>query len=122
MSKAAQTIFTVGHSTRTFDDFVNLIRAHDVETVADVRTVPKSRRHPHFADTALAAELPRRGLVYLPFKELGGLRRPRKDSINSGWRNESFRGYADYMQTDAFAQALEELMQRAATQPTVIMC
>ena len=118
----AGEIFTVGHSTRTLDEFVELLRAHGVEGVADVRLIPKSRRHPHFADQSLAAELPKVGLRYLPFKSLGGRRRPAPDSINTAWRNESFRGYADYMQTPAFAEALAALMDVARERPLTIMC
>jgi uncharacterized protein (DUF488 family) len=119
---ANRTIFTVGHSTRSFDEFVELLKLHGVRAIADVRQIPKSRRYPHFADTTLAVELPKHDLLYLPFKSLGGRRRANKDSVNMGWRNESFRGYADFMQTDAFAEALEQLMQEASKQPTAIMC
>jgi uncharacterized protein (DUF488 family) len=87
-----------------------------------VRLIPKSRRYPHFADTSLALELPRRGILYVPFKSLGGRRRTNKDSPNTGWRNESFRGYADFMQTPAFTSALDELMAQATSEPTAIMC
>src|SRR4051812_34601083 len=89
------TIFTIGHSTRTFEEFIETLKSHSIEAIADVRTIPKSRRHPHFADSFLAGHLPGAGIEYLPFKSLGGLRHPRKDSPNTGWRNESFRGYAD---------------------------
>jgi uncharacterized protein (DUF488 family) len=126
MSKSAknrgQTIYTVGHSTRAFDDFVSVLRSFQIAAVADVRLIPKSRRHPHFADDFLAANLPQHGIAYLPFKHLGGRRRPRKDSRNAGWRNESFRGYADFMETPAFAAALEELMAAAAERATTTMC
>ena len=118
----ARTIFTVGHSTRSFEDFVELLKLHGVRAIADVRLIPKSRRYPHFADTSLAIELPRNDIAYLPFKSLGGRRRGRKDSVNTGWRNESFRGYADFMQTEAFAAALEELMTEAQKRPTATMC
>src|SRR5439155_23526553 len=86
------------------------------------RLIPKSRRYPHFADDFLATHLPERGIAYLPFKSLGGRRRPRKDSQNTGWRNESFRGYADFMQTEAFVHALNELMDAARERPTTTMC
>jgi len=119
---STETIYTVGHSTRGFDEFVELVKSQGVRAIADVRQIPKSRRYPHFADTNLSIELPRHDLAYLPFKSLGGRRRTRKDSPNTGWRNESFRGYADYMQTPAFAAALEELIHAAAKQPTAIMC
>ena len=104
------TIFTIGHSTRTFDDFVSLLRAHDVTRLADVRTVPKSRRHPHFAGEALSKSLPEAGVAYRQFGALGGLRRPRPDSRNTAWRHESFRGYADHMQTPGFGEALDDLI------------
>lgn len=119
---ANPTIFTVGHSTRTFDEFVEVIASHGVKTIADVRLIPKSRRYPHFADTNLATELPKRGIAYAPFRSLGGRRRPVKNSRNCAWRNESFRGYADYMMTDAFRTALDELIDVASKQPTAIMC
>ena len=117
-----ETIFTVGHSTRSLDEFVELIRSHGVRAIADVRQIPKSRRYPHFADTNLAIELPKCDIEYLPFKSLGGRRRARKDSPNTGWRNESFRGYADYMQTPESVAALDELIREAAKRPTAIMC
>lgn len=116
------TIYTIGHSTRSFEELVDILRAHGVAAVADVRTIPKSRRHPQFADTFLSIELPKNGIEYLPFKSLGGLRKTRKDSSNTGWRNESFRGYADYMQTPEFAKALAELEEVARQQPTTTMC
>src|SRR5215211_7088166 len=95
------TVYTVGHSTRGLDEFVAMLEAHGVRAVADVRRYPRSRKFPHFNDDALAAELPDRGLAYLPFPALGGRRRALKDSPNTGWRSESFRGYADYMLTPA---------------------
>jgi uncharacterized protein (DUF488 family) len=116
------TIHTLGHSTRTFDELVAILKAHDIRAVADVRLIPKSRRYPHFHDSFLGVELPKAGIEYLPFKPLGGRRRPRKDSPNMGWRNESFRGYADFMQTPAFLVALEELMRAASAWPTATMC
>src|SRR3954454_2113080 len=116
------TIFTVGHSTRSFDDFVALLKSHGVEAVADVRLIPKSRRYPHFNTESLAIELPKAGIAYLPFKSLGGRRRAAKDSVNTGWRNESFRGYADFMQTEAFRDALAALIEAAKVHPTTTMC
>jgi uncharacterized protein (DUF488 family) len=115
-------LFTIGHSTRTFDELVEMLHAHGVKAVADVRTIPKSRRLPHFNADYLAEHLPQHGIAYLPFKQLGGLRKPAKDSLNTAWRNESFRGYADFMQTPAFAAGLEELMPAAVAQPTATMC
>jgi uncharacterized protein (DUF488 family) len=122
VTSSDRTIFTVGHSTRTFDEFVEIVRSHRVKTIADVRLIPKSRRYPHFADTSLAIELPKCGIAYAPFRSLGGRRRPLKNSPNCAWRNESFRGYADYMMTDAFRTALDELIDVASKQPTAIMC
>ena len=118
----ALTLYTVGHSTRGWEEFVGLLKAHGVRVVADVRRYPRSRKFPHFNDESLAAELPRHGLAYQPFPALGGRRRPRKDSPNAGWRSESFRGYADYMLTPAFEQALDELIGAARAAPTAIMC
>jgi uncharacterized protein (DUF488 family) len=118
----APTIYTVGHSTRTLEELVAMLKAHGVRAVADVRLIPRSRRYPHFNDNALAASLPPLGLRYLPFKSLGGRRRPAPDSPNVGWRNESFRGYADYMRTDTFRRALDELTAVATGTPVAIMC
>jgi len=99
-----------------------LLRAHSITQLADVRTVPKSRRHPHFAREALAESLPRAGLAYRHLPGLGGFRRPRPDSPNTGWRNDSFRGYADYTQTDEFGAALAELSGWAESARTAMMC
>lgn len=118
----AKTIYTIGHSTRTFEEVVDILQSHGVRAVADVRTIPKSRRHPHFCADYLAKHLPKHDIEYVPFKQLGGRRRPSKDSINSAWRNESFRGYADFMQTPVFEVGLEELMELASQQPTTTMC
>ena len=121
------TIYTIGHSTRAFDDFVALLRAHGIAQVADVRTVPKSRRHPHFAQESLSRTLPDAGIAYRHFRNLGGLRKPRADSPNTAWRHPGFRGYADHMQTPAFADAMDELVAwaRGEGDPkgfTAIMC
>ena len=115
-------IYTIGHSTRSFEEFVRILKSFGVLAVADVRLIPKSRRYPLFADTFLAEHLPAQGIAYLPFKSLGGRRRPRKDSLNTAWRNESFRGYADFLQTPPFEAALEELMAAARERPTATMC
>ena len=118
----ARTIFTVGHSTRSAEEFLKVLRAHGVQAIADVRLIPKSRRYPHFNAEQLATWLPEAGIAYLPFKQLGGRRRPAKDSINVGWRNESFRGYADFMQTEAFARAVDVLTDAASQRPLATMC
>lgn len=116
------TIFTVGHSTLPIDDFIELLRAYDILQLVDVRTVPRSRRNPQFNADALAASLRRAGIAYVPMRSLGGLRHPRKDSPNTGWVNDSFRGYADYMQTPAFPKAIAELIELSRKARTAIMC
>ena len=103
-------IYTIGHSTRSWDDFLALLRAHGIGRVADIRTVPRSRRHPHFSADALGRSLPAAGVAYRHFPGLGGLRKPRPDSPNGAWRHESFRGYADHMQTAEFRDALTDLI------------
>ncbi|WAS95804.1 DUF488 family protein [Nannocystis punicea] len=115
-------IYTIGHSTRTFDELVALLRAFDVAVVADIRTIPRSRHNPQFNGDALPAALRRRRLKYVHLPRLGGLRRPGKDATNSAWRNQSFRGYADYMQTDEFAAGLAELRAWAAKGRVALMC
>jgi uncharacterized protein (DUF488 family) len=118
----APTLFTVGHSNRSWEDFLALVKSHGIVAIADVRRFPGSRRLPQFNDANLAIELPRSGIAYLPFPSLGGRRKPNPDSANSGWRNDSFRAYADFMQTTAFAEALKELIVAASHAPTAIMC
>ena len=116
------SICTIGHSTRTLADFLKLLEAHGITRLADVRTVPRSRRHPHFSREALAAGLSQAGIEYRHFPGLGGLRTPTPDSLNTAWQNASFRGYADHMLTADFNRALQELMDFAAPEPTAIMC
>jgi DNA-3-methyladenine glycosylase II len=116
------TIFTIGHSTRPIEEFLGLLRAAHVDALADVRTIPRSRRHPQFNSDALADALAAAGIRYRHVAKLGGLRHARPDSANTGWRNASFRGYADYMQTDAFEAGLDELRDLAASGTTAIMC
>jgi uncharacterized protein (DUF488 family) len=116
------TILTIGHSTRTFEEFASLLDAHGVRRLADVRTIPKSKRMPHFSGDALETALRVRGVEYRHFPALGGLRRPRPDSINTGWRNESFRGYADHMQTGEFADAVADLIAWSKAATTAVMC
>jgi uncharacterized protein (DUF488 family) len=115
-------VFTIGHSTRSIEDFIALLHAHGVSQLADVRTIPKSRRHPHFAREALSESLPAAGISYRHVPGLGGLRKPLPDSSNGGWRHAGFRGYADYMQTPAFADALTSVIDWAAEAPTAVMC
>ena len=113
---------TVGHSTRTIEEFIGLLKAHAVTCVVDVRTVPRSRHNPQFNRDSLPDSLKLAGLGYVHMPGLGGLRHAKPDSINVGWRNASFRGYADYMQTPEFEQSLEELIQLAKQEQIAIMC
>ena len=121
-------IHTIGHSTRRFDEFVALLKARGIRQLADVRTVPKSRRHPHFAEESLSRTLPAEEIAYRHFRDLGGLRKPRADSRNTAWRHLGFRGYADHMETRAFQNALDELIAWAGSDahkggvPTAVMC
>src|SRR5580692_10744237 len=105
------TVSTVGHSTHPIEEFIRMLQAHGVRRLVDVRTIPKSRRNPQFNQESLAASLQAAGIDYRHLPGLGGLRHARKDSINSAWRNASFRGYADYMQTPEFTQNLHTLME-----------
>ncbi|HZM03955.1 MAG TPA: DUF488 domain-containing protein [Candidatus Saccharimonadales bacterium] len=113
---------TIGHSTRTIEEFVALLQAHGVACVVDVRTVPRSRHNPQFNKASLPRSLKKAGVGYVHLPGLGGLRHAKADSINVGWRNASFRGYADYMQTPEFGQSLEELIGLAKEQQVVLMC
>lgn len=115
-------LYTIGHSTRSLDELVALLRKVDVSVLVDIRTVPRSRHNPQFDAGTLAAVLPARGLEYVHLPALGGLRHARKDSVNTGWRNASFRGYADYMQTDGFEQGLASLHALAKKRRVAIMC
>jgi uncharacterized protein (DUF488 family) len=115
-------VLTIGHSTRSADELLTLLHAHTVTGLADVRTVPRSRRHPHFSLDALSRALPANGVAYQHFPGLGGLRKPRRDSAYGGWRVEGFRGYADYMQTDEFSVALQSLLEFAEKYFVAVMC
>lgn len=116
------TIYTVGHSTHPIDEFIALLKAYGVKKLVDVRTIPKSRHNPQFMEETLAASLRAEGITYRRAKSLGGLRHVRKDSPNGGWRNKSFQGYADYMQTTEFGEAVDDLVGRAQHSDVVIMC
>ena len=116
------TVNTVGHSTHPIEEFVRILNAHGIRRLVDVRTIPRSRRNPQFNRESLRTSLPAAGIEYRHLPGLGGLRHPRKDSMNTGWRNASFRGYADYMQTPEFSENLDHLMELAADAPTAIMC
>jgi uncharacterized protein (DUF488 family) len=121
--EATLAIWTVGHSTRTLDDFLTLLGAGHIKLLADVRRFPGSRRHPHFNQEALAASLAAQGIAYRHFVDLGGRRHERlPDSPNTAWRVESFNAYADFMQAPEFLAALDELQTAARAATTVIMC
>ncbi len=116
------TIWTVGHSTRPIEELVGLLREHDITQLVDIRTVPGSRRNPQYSQNALESSLPERGVRYVYLKELGGLRKGVPESVNGAWRNASFRGYADYMQTPEFGAAVDDLVDLAGERRTAIMC
>ena len=118
----APVIYTIGHSTRSAEQFVALLQAHHVDCLADIRTVPRSRHNPQFNEDALASTLATRAIRYVRIAGLGGFRRTSADSPNAGWRNLSFRGYADYMQTQAFAENLDALIALARDHTVAIMC
>jgi uncharacterized protein (DUF488 family) len=119
---ARPSILTVGHSTRTIEAFIELLQAHGVRRLVDVRTIPRSRHNPQFNRDALPEALRRAGIAYTHMEELGGLRHARRDSPNTGWRNSSFRGYADYMQTPEFVAGLKTLIKMAKPEQIAIMC
>ena len=116
------TVFTVGHSNRSLDAFLAILKAHSIECLADVRTIPRSRHNPQFNAESLEASLPMAGIAYTRLPRLGGLRKPRKDSRNLAWRNESFRGYADYMESAEFEKGIGELLAMARGRRTAILC
>ncbi len=120
--KKPVAVLTIGHSTRSLESFVELLRAHGVMQLVDVRTIPRSRHNPQFNQDSLPESLEAAGIGYAHLPELGGLRRARRDSPNTGWRNASFRGFADYMQTPEFAAGLEELLARARHRRVAILC
>lgn len=118
----AITIYTIGHSTRPIEEFIEILDAHGIKRLIDVRTIPKSRHNPQFAKDALAASVRAHGITYRYMKNLGGLRSVRKDSVNGAWRNKSFQGYADYMQTEEFAAGIDELIEHGRRNNAAIMC
>jgi uncharacterized protein (DUF488 family) len=116
------TIYTVGHSTRTTEQFLALLKAHGIEELVDVRTIPRSRHNPQFGTEELAASLQQAGIAYTHLGKLGGLRHASKDSVNLGWQNTSFRGFADYMASPEFMLGLDELTSTAEQKTVAIMC
>lgn len=121
-AKPSPIVLTIGHSTHTIEEFIRLLQANAVTLVVDVRTVPRSRHNPQFNRDTLPASLKTAGIGYVHMAELGGLRHPIRESLNTGWRNASFRGYADYMQTPEFQHAIEQLIQLANLDRIAVMC
>ena len=115
-------IWTIGHSTRTIDEFIDMLQSFRIELVADVRNYPGSRRYPHFNKDALSMSLSKHNIAYIHLKELGGRRKPENNSKNTAWRNEAFRGFADYMETDEFRRGSEQLQSLGEKQRVAYMC
>lgn len=120
--RAEPVIFTIGHSNRTIEDFLELLAAHGIQRLVDVRTIPRSRHNPQFNDDSLKNSVQEAGIAYTHMKNLGGLRHASRDSINTGWRNASFRGFADHMQTPEFDAGLTRLIALAEKKTCAIMC
>jgi uncharacterized protein (DUF488 family) len=116
------TIYTIGHSNHPIGKFIEMLTVHGIELIVDVRTIPKSRHNPQYNSDLLPASLREQGIGYQHVPALGGLRHAKKDSPNNGWENSSFRGYADYMQTDGFEKGLAELIALAGEKRTAVMC
>ncbi len=121
-SPEAHIVYTIGHSTHSFDDFVQMLRSFNIKVLADVRRFPGSRKYPQFNKENIETALKKNGIAYTHLEALGGRRKVQKDSKNDLWRNDAFRGYADYMETGVFEQAVEELEAIALQQPTAYMC
>ncbi|MFZ0883027.1 MAG: DUF488 domain-containing protein [Candidatus Acidiferrales bacterium] len=119
---AKPTIFTVGHSTRPLEEFIELLKAHGVQRVIDIRSIPRSRHDPQFNRETLGPSLRAAKIAYVHLKKLGGLRHAKADSKNLGWHNASFRGFADYMQTQEFQEGLERALKLTTTKPSALMC
>lgn len=122
MKKENKTIWTIGHSTRSFEEFGLMLHAFNIELVADIRSYPGSRKFPQFNKEALEIALPQTGIEYVHLKDLGGRRKVNPDSKNTAWRHAAFRGYADYMETSAFKEGIKELIKLALHQRTAYMC
>ena len=120
--KSDVTVYTVGHSNRRIDEFIELLKSHQIEVLLDVRKLPGSTKYPHFNQDQLSLSLSSAGIGYVHLKELGGRRKPNKDSINTIWKNKSFQAYADYMDTAEFHQGIEILLEHADKQRAAIMC
>ena len=121
-ARKQQEIWTIGHSTHTLDEFVAMLTSFTIDVVADIRSFPGSRRYPHFNKENLEVSLPQNGFEYIHLKELGGRRKVRPDSINTGWQHPAFRGYADYMETPEFTKAIKSLTDIAKKKRVAYMC
>lgn len=122
MLKTVDIVYTIGHSTRTIKDFIELIKTYGIEVVVDVRTIAGSRHNPQYNEESLDKSLSKHNISYMRMKGLGGLRHTTKDSLNKAWKNSSFRGYADYMQTPEFAESIKELVRLAEEKQIAVMC
>lgn len=122
MKKKSFAIFTIGHGTKSIDELVGLLRIHEIQRIVDVRTIPRSRHNPQFNKESLPKSLKRVHIGYIHIKGLGGLRHAKKDSVNMAWRNTSFRGFADYMQTEEFKKNIDKLINIAKKKQIVLMC
>ncbi|HRP56143.1 DUF488 domain-containing protein [Agriterribacter sp.] len=122
MKKEEKTIWTIGHSTHPFEEFTAMLHSFGIELVADIRNYPRSRKFPHFNKESLQIALPKSHIQYIHLKDLGGRRKENPDSKNTEWRHPAFRGYADYMETDAFKEGISALEKRALEQRTAYMC
>ncbi|MCL5961994.1 MAG: DUF488 domain-containing protein [Chloroflexi bacterium] len=120
--RTTATVFTIGHATRTLDELIHLLKEHGVSRVVDVRTVPRSRHNPQFNGDTLPETLKAAGIEYLHASGLGGLRHPHANSVNTAWRNASFRGFADYMQTPEFEENLQKVIEMASRERIALMC
>lgn len=116
------TIYSIGHSNRTLSDFLEMLQSFDIKIIADIRSLPGSRRYPHFNKESLKISLEEIGIQYIHMSDLGGRRKVKKDSKNTRWNNDSFRGYADYMETEDFEKAMVKLEQMALEKPLAYMC
>ena len=121
-TRAKHTIYTIGHSTHSSDDFIKMLQSFGIKTLADIRRLPGSRKFPQFDKENLEISLVRNGIKYIHLEDLGGRRKVHKDSKNTRWRNASFRAYADYMETEEFEHGIQQLKQIASQSPTAIMC
>lgn len=122
MSSQQKIIYTIGHSTRTEEEFIVILKSFKIELLADIRTYPGSKRYPHFNKENLQQKLADHEIIYRHFPELGGRRKPSKDSVNTAWKNDAFRGYADYMETTEFKNGIEKLEELASKHTTAYMC